>query len=45
MVEFLYRIDNTKAQEIEVGAAVHGSFEELEPVDISFDGAIAPAML
>ena len=41
----LYRINHTKTQEIEVGAALHGSFDQLEPVDISFDGAIAPAML
>jgi hypothetical protein len=35
-------LKNTEAQEIEAGATVHLPFDELEPVHLTFDLAVAP---
>ena len=32
--------EDASAQEVEVGAAVHGAFEELEAIDVSFEEAV-----
>ena len=36
---------NAQAQQIEFGAAVHGAFDELQPMDIAFYRTVAPRFL
>lgn len=38
-------VKNAQAEQIESGAAIHRTFDELQAVDMSFDGAIAPGLL
>ena len=38
-------IYDAQAQQVEVGAAVHRSFDQLEAMHMSFDGSIAPRVL
>jgi hypothetical protein len=40
--EFSDRIEDAQAQQIELGAAVHGALDELQAVDVAFHGTIAP---
>jgi len=35
---------DAQAQQIELGAAVHGTLDELQSVDVTFDGTIAPGL-
>ena len=38
-------VEDAQAQQIELGAAIHGALDELQSVDVPFDGAIAPGLL
>lgn len=38
-------IYDAQAEQVEVGAAIHGSFDQLEAVNVPFDRSIAPWML
>jgi hypothetical protein len=42
--EFSGRIEDTQAQQIELGAAVHGALNKLQAVDVAFHGTIAPGV-
>jgi hypothetical protein len=37
--------DDAQTQQVEVGAAVHGAFDQFQSVNMPFDGAIAPVIL
>lgn len=37
--------EDTSTQEIEAGAALHGALDQLQAVNVAFNGAIAPAVL
>jgi hypothetical protein len=39
------RMEEAQAQQIEVGAAIHGALDELQAADVTFDGTIAPGLL
>ena len=41
-VGFLALIQDAEAQQLEAGSAIHLAFDELEPVNLSFDVALAP---
>lgn len=38
-------MDDAQTQQIEVRAAVHGAFDELQPMHISFHRTVAPGLL
>ena len=38
-------IDDTQAQQVKVGSAVHGAFDQLQSVNMPFDWAVAPGPL
>jgi hypothetical protein len=37
--------EDTSTQEIEAGAAVHGALDQLQTVNVAFNGAVAPVVL
>jgi len=39
------RAEDAQTQQIELGAAVHGAFDELQAVDMTFAWAVAPDLL
>ena len=41
----LYGREDTSAQEIEAGAAVHGAHDQLQTMNVTFNGTIAPVVL
>ncbi len=41
----LYGREDTSAQEIEAGAAVHGALDQLQTMNVTFNGTIAPVVL
>lgn len=41
----LDRLQDAQPEQIEVGASIHGSFDELESMNLPFNGAIAPGLL
>lgn len=41
----LCSVENAEAQKIEAGTAVHGTYDELEAVDVAFDRSVAPWLL
>ena len=38
-------MEDAEPEEIEVGSAVHGTLDELEPVDVALDRSVAPGLL
>ena len=40
-----FGIDDAESKQIEFGAAIHGAFDQLQPVDMTFDWSVAPRML
>ena len=38
-------MDDAYAKKIKLRAAIHGAFDELQPVDIPFHGTVAPGLL
>ena len=41
----LCRVEDTEAEEIEAGTAVHGTLDKLEPMDVAFNRPVAPRLL
>ncbi len=41
----LCSVEDAKAQEIEAGTTIHGTFDELETMDVALDRSIAPGLL
>ena len=41
----LCSVEDAEAEKIEAGAAIHGTLDELEPMDVAFDRSIAPWLL
>jgi hypothetical protein len=44
-VRISFGIDDTESKEIEFGTAVHGAFDQLQAVYMSFDWAVTPRVL
>jgi hypothetical protein len=38
-------VENPEAQQVEAGTAVHGTLDELEAGDVTFNRAVAPRLL
>ena len=44
-MRILFGIHDAESKQIEFGAAVHGAFDELQAVNMTFDWPVAPWML
>ena len=44
-VRISFSIDDAEAKQIEFGTTVHGAFDQLQAVNMSFDWSVAPRML
>lgn len=37
-------MQDAQTQQVELSAAVHGTFDELQAMDVTFDGTVAPGL-